>query len=160
SLTPIVEFSTIDGMPTPNWTLRFGLEIDEDNNAWQPVRHRGKDKDNQLYLEAIYSIGHKLIDYKRGKRIRVQIQSTLMNTSYNGEYDKVGNILCCAYGASRRMEKRGSSDNKKMDSADSLFDDDIALINAEAWLLQADMVSQDSPIKELAVKRREQIKRI
>ncbi len=51
---------------------------------------------------------------------------------------RIKNLTIYAYGASRRMGTGSLSEIRNFDNAASLFSDDVALINAEEWLLQAD----------------------
>lgn len=50
----------------------------------------------------------------------------------------VGGLICYGYGAARRMGKSSLSEQRTDDTTVSLFSDDVDLINAEEWLLQAD----------------------
>jgi len=51
---------------------------------------------------------------------------------------KFKNLIVYAYGASRRMGTGALSETQSPDNSASLFSDDVSLINAEEWLLQAD----------------------
>jgi len=89
----------------------------------------------------------------------------------------VGGLICYGYGASRRMGKASLSEQRTDDTTASLFSDDVDLINAEEWLLQADYAASralfdpslmpgDNPLSRApksntrAAKRRDQIKDI
>lgn len=52
--------------------------------------------------------------------------------------------LCIAYGATRRMGTGALSSASRGDATASLFRDDVALINAEEWLLQKDYAARAS----------------
>jgi predicted ATP-binding protein involved in virulence len=54
------------------------------------------------------------------------------------------NLIVYAYGASRHMGHGSLSDTQENASAASLFFDDVSLINAEEWLLQAYFAVQNS----------------
>lgn len=70
-------------------------------------------------------------------------------------------VVCFGYGASRRMSETSISDISKDDPTASLFSENVALINAEEWLLQTDYAaSKPSLIQKLAQKRLDQIKKI
>jgi predicted ATP-binding protein involved in virulence len=60
------------------------------------------------------------------------------------EYGRLGDFLCFAYGASRRMGRATLSDEKYSTASVSLFDDDAPLINVEDFFLQADYDAQKS----------------
>ena len=73
-------------------------------------------------------------------------------------------MLCYGYGASRIMGESSLSETSFGDPNASLFQDDVELINAEEWLLQADYSAKSSGnntiIGQIARKRRDQIKEI
>lgn len=76
------------------------------------------------------------------------------------EYEKVSGILYFGYGASRRMGETSISDEDN-DPTASLFDENIALVNAEEWLLQADYAaSKKSSVQKLAKEYLEKIKNV
>lgn len=51
-------------------------------------------------------------------------------------------VLCCGYGATRRLGAAGLENRDALDSGDSLFEADVPLINAVEWLLQADYAAR------------------
>lgn len=63
-------------------------------------------------------------------------------------------IACFPYGANRRLGKGSFSDNLTTATTSSLFNDHIALVNAEDWLLQADYSASKSPDKNSPLKQR------
>ena len=70
-------------------------------------------------------------------------------------------LICYGYGASRRMGKVSLSEQRTDDTTASLFSDDVDLINAEEWLLQADYAASRAPKNNTrAAQRRDQIKGI
>ncbi len=74
---------------------------------------------------------------------------------------EVENLICYGYGASRRMGKSSLSEQRTDDTTASLFSDDVDLINAEEWLLQADYAASRAPKNNTrAAQRRDQIKEI
>ncbi len=67
-------------------------------------------------------------------------------------------LVCYGYGASRRMGKVSLSEQRTEDTTASLFSDDVDLINAEEWLLQADYAaSRASEGNTRAAGRRDQV---
>lgn len=58
------------------------------------------------------------------------------------------NLKVYAYGASRRMGHSSLSDTKDMVPKESIFFDDVDLINAEEWLLQAYFAVQNAEEEE------------
>ena len=73
----------------------------------------------------------------------------------------IGGLICYGYGASRRMGKTSLSEQRTDDTTASLFSDDVDLINAEEWLLQADYAASRAPKNNTrAAQRRDQIKEI
>ena len=77
---------------------------------------------------------------------------------------KFGGLRCYAYGASRIMGESKLSNKESPDATASLFKDDVELINAEEWLLQADYSAKASKsrsrIGQTARKRRDQIREV
>ncbi|MBN1974057.1 MAG: AAA family ATPase [Sedimentisphaerales bacterium] len=73
-------------------------------------------------------------------------------------------LICYGYGASRIMGKSTLSEKELSDPTSSLFRDDVELINAEEWLLQADYSakasSKSSKVGQTVRKKRDQIKEI
>lgn len=70
----------------------------------------------------------------------------------------IKNLICYGYGASRRMGKASLSEQRTEDTTASLFSDDVDLINAEEWLLQADYAATKAPTNNTrAGERRDQI---
>ncbi len=70
----------------------------------------------------------------------------------------IGGLICYGYGASRRMGKASLSEQRTEDTTASLFSDDVDLINAEEWLLQADYAaSRAAEGSTRAAERRDQV---
>jgi len=80
----------------------------------------------------------------------------------NIEPEKLGGLKCYGYGASRIMGESSLSEKELDDPSASLFKDNVELINAEEWLLQADYAAKaskaSSRIGQNARKRRDQIR--
>ncbi|WP_157307170.1 AAA family ATPase [Chitinophaga tropicalis] len=75
--------------------------------------------------------------------------------------DVARSFVVFSYGANRTMSKTSlANDFIKMNS-ETLFFENRTLINAEEWLLQLDYAaSKDSDVKQLAIRKREQVKSI
>jgi energy-coupling factor transporter ATP-binding protein EcfA2 len=72
--------------------------------------------------------------------------------------DDISGLICYGYGASRRMGKASLSEQRTEDTTASLFSDDVDLINAEEWMLQADYAATKAPRGNTqAGERRDQI---
>jgi len=70
----------------------------------------------------------------------------------------IKNLICYGYGASRQMGKASLSEQRTEDTTASLFSDDVDLINAEEWLLQADYAATKASTNNTrAGERRDQI---
>jgi len=73
-----------------------------------------------------------------------------------------GGLKCYGFGASRIMGESSLSEKKIGDASASLFKDNVELINAEEWLLQADYSAKasktSSRIGQNARKRRDQVR--
>jgi energy-coupling factor transporter ATP-binding protein EcfA2 len=62
------------------------------------------------------------------------------------ENENLLGLKCYGYGANRRMGETSLSETLSSDGCTSLFSDNVSLINAEEWLLQADYaVSRSAP---------------
>jgi predicted ATP-binding protein involved in virulence len=78
--------------------------------------------------------------------------------SYEGQSLDRRGLICYGYGASRRMGKAVLSEQRTDDTTASLFSDDVDLINAEEWLLQADYAASKAPKSNTrAAQRRDQV---
>jgi hypothetical protein len=75
------------------------------------------------------------------------------------EYSKLGDFLCFAYGASRKMGYSSLSSEKYSTASVSLFDDEAPLINVEEFFLQADYEAKTAKTA-IAIKPRESIKKL
>lgn len=77
------------------------------------------------------------------------------------EEHNISGLVCYGYGASRRMTQTSLAERKDNATSASLFSDEVALMNAEEWLLQADYAAiRESNLQKQAAKRRDQIKDI
>jgi len=70
----------------------------------------------------------------------------------------LGELVCYGYGATRRMGSVALSDQRVIGRTASLFWDDVTLMNAEEWLLQADYGARvAAPEQEQIRRRRDQV---
>lgn len=130
---------------------------------WKSVRN-GYYKSN-LQLSGTLIFGAKLTS----KESNTQINNFFLRNGKDGiksigmPYKQLQSegILCFGYGAGRHITVGSLGNTKDENPVASLFSEDVPLVNAEEWLLQADYAaSKASTIRERAVKRRDQIKDI
>ena len=80
----------------------------------------------------------------------------------NIDQETLGGLKCYGFGASRIMGESSLSEKELDDPSASLFKDNVELLNAEEWLLQADYSAKaskaSSKIGQKARKRRDQIR--
>jgi energy-coupling factor transporter ATP-binding protein EcfA2 len=129
--------------------------------GWQPFRSNGEN--NKLSISAKIYSGSKLKDQADGNIDRYAFKTLeLGRSSYTLiPFARIGGLQCHGYGATRRMGSTSLSDNDEYDDNISLFRDDVALLNAEEWLLQADYAaSKRSRVQKQAKKRRDQVKTV
>ncbi len=92
--------------------------------------------------------------------VAVDEESSGFCKEYNGEI--YGGLKCYGFGASRIMGEGSLSEKEIDDPSASLFKDNVELINAEEWLLQADYSAKaskaSSRIGQNARKRRDQVR--
>jgi tetratricopeptide (TPR) repeat protein/energy-coupling factor transporter ATP-binding protein EcfA2 len=70
-------------------------------------------------------------------------------------------LICYGYGASRHMENSALTKQPQAENSASLFSDDVALLNAEEWLLQMDYAAaKSSTIKNTARKNFDDVKNL
>jgi energy-coupling factor transporter ATP-binding protein EcfA2 len=83
--------------------------------------------------------------------------------AHSVEEERFRSVVCFGYGASRRMGKGSLSGNDEDEPFASLFVDDVALLNAEEWLIQADYaahITKGASAKKRTEKRRDEIKEV
>lgn len=118
----------------------------------------------EVLISAKVSCGAKINEVEKESEIKDLYVSQIKDgggaTSYPIEI--LGGLKCYGFGASRIMGESSLSEKKFEDSSASLFKDNIELINAEEWLLQADYVAKaskaSSRIGQNARKRRDLIR--
>lgn len=137
--------------------------------------YRNKEKDT-LVISGKASFSSKLTDTARELKkedLEVEISSVAdrkskkfqwWGSSKNIHKEILGGLISYGYGASRIMGESSLSEKELGDPTASLFKDDVELINAEEWLLQADYSAKASKsrsrIGQTARKRRDQIREV
>ncbi len=130
---------------------------------WNPCR--GERKIDAFHIQCSFFKGDKLTEYVVDAQvIDLYIKDIRREFGVNLQmnlkgYQPLGEVICFGYGASRRMSETSISDISKDDPTASLFSENVALMNAEEWLLQTDYTSRiSSPIQKRTQQRLEQIK--
>ena len=127
--------------------------------AFSRSLHSKQHSDGSYKLECGICIGKGL---KSGSVYQTFSRVTAQGNEYGIVSDlpakeSVG-LICYGYGASRRMGKVSLSEQRTDDTTASLFSDDVDLINAEEWLLQADYAASRAPKDSTrAQERRDQV---
>lgn len=150
----LTKFSTRDDLVPKLFIDRGGFNL-----------FRNIQKDD-LQLDTETCCGAKISELEKGtKTVRLFVRKTEFGDSaevYPPRY--CGDLKCYGYGASRIMGKGSLSEERPADATASLFKDDVELINAEEWLLQADYSAKaskkSSRIGQTARKRRDQIREV
>ncbi len=75
------------------------------------------------------------------------------------EYSRIGDFLCFAYGASRKMGRSSFTNEKYAGASISLFNDEAALINVEEFFMQADYEAKTSR-SSLSTAQRNKVKQL
>jgi len=132
-----------------------------ENDRFNLFRNKGKEEIS-ISLKVCY--GAKIGEFKKeieARNYSVQV-GEITGTTHVFSEEIVGGLKCYGYGASRIMGESSLSEEKPSDATASLFKDDVELINAEEWLLQADYSAKasktSSTIERKALKRRDQIR--
>jgi predicted ATP-binding protein involved in virulence len=132
---------------------------------WDASRH---DIDKASFvLIATFSIGASLNEAKENiKRDDLAVYGDELSGVFGWHFsidEELGHIFCLGYGASRRMGESSLSEKLEDDPFASLFSDNVELLNAEEWLLQADYAAHagsNVTTRRRAAKRRDEIKDI
>lgn len=140
-------------------------------SMWNPLRQGVGHK--PLRISAVFITSMTMVGNEAGEAIRglyveenprgIGSPKEHMRSASFMEYEKLGNVPCYGYGASRRMGETSLSEKSDGDPFSSLFSEDVALINAEEWLLQADYAAHaatDAATRRRAMKRRADVKRV
>lgn len=130
---------------------------------WYPFRDAGDD--NFSYLRATFFQGGKLAEDKTGAVTGdFTVEGDSVSTWTYAELSvDVGPVVCFGYGASRRSGETSLSNGKDESVFASLFSEEVALLNAEEWLLQSDYAARaasDAATRNHAAKRRDDIKKV
>ena len=165
ALTPIIPPFN-NSIVIPRCFLLYGMPPE-----WKPFRYRNDDKGYNL--SAHFFIGAKIAESKSdGEVDDYSISGNKKGGTYTIENAQLGNVIenvqigefiCFGYGASRRMGETSLSEKTDDDPFISLFSENVALLNAEEWLLQADYAAHaasNSSARERAEKRRDEIKEV
>ena len=134
-------------------------------NRERKYRLRRREEKDGFSIHSKVCLGAKISELE--KRIDTNIVDLMVRkistsgTPYSKSY---GGLKCYGYGASRIMGKPTLSEKESTNATASLFRDDVELINAEEWLLQADYSAKasktSSRIGQRALKRRDQIREV
>lgn len=142
----------------PKYAVNFKL-----NSEWNPYR---QNRESNYRLSANYFVGGDSIRSTNGKEFNdfyVSGDKSSWGSASARLNEEVGEVVCFAYGASRRMGDTSLSDTGEDSSFASLFSDNVALINAEEWLLQADYAAHaanSSGAQKRAKARRDEIRKV
>lgn len=175
ALEPIVE----DPAPLPSSRGKYSVSMfsrlfraDTSQAGWDLFRKKERDT-TSIYGEAC--VGAKITELEkrfRTEKLEVSIRAhSYVGSKHEGGWTKstrvyadreLRDLICYGYGASRIMGESSLSEKELGDPTASLFKDDVELINAEEWLLQADYSAKasktSSKIGRKAIKRRDQIR--
>ena len=167
AVTPIVFPALTEQEGQEHVIARFFID-QKMNSEWEPYRY-GKGNDN-YYFSADFSVDAKLLDSKIGEVLvdfhvgRNENSSHLFSKRANSIPKKhLAEIACFGYGASRRMGDTTLSEKAEDYPFASLFSDNVPLLNAEEWLLQADYAAHagnNATARKRAAERRDEIKEI
>jgi ABC-type multidrug transport system ATPase subunit len=130
---------------------------------WSPYRQSG---DGNYMLSTNYLIGAGLKETKKGRTwedFKLMGNKTGVKLASAPFPENVGEVVCFAYGASRRMGDMALSNTGEDSPFASLFSENVALINAEEWLLQADYAAHAANslgAQKRAKARRDEIKKV
>jgi predicted ATP-binding protein involved in virulence len=107
------------------------------------------------------SIALSILDSNRKRSVETIIYAFKDGTvSAGGLSEKTKELKCFGYGANRKMSSGGLS-KLLNNNSETLFNENARLINAEEWLLQLDYAaSKESDVKNFAIAKRDQVKKI
>jgi predicted ATP-binding protein involved in virulence len=121
---------------------------------WNTARFNGEKKSR---LEANTIAAHGLKKLLKDKELKLYVEQG--HDSYNDitdsedTYSQIGDFLCFAYGASRKMGRSSFTSDKFSTASVSLFNDEAPLINVEEFFLQADYEAKTSRSTESSAQR-------
>ncbi len=112
---------------------------------WNTSRFDGK---TESVLEANTIGAHSFKQLLDDNKLLLQVNQgheSIRDIYFNEEeYLHIGDFLCFAYGASRKMGRSSFSNEKFSTASVSLFDDEAPLINVEEFFMQADYEAKTS----------------
>ncbi len=121
-------------------------------------------KKDEISILTNVCFGAKISELQKGTETEnVYVKAKEFGSSCrNYSSENFGGLKCYGFGASRIMGESSLSEREPSDPTASLFKDNVELINAEEWLLQADYSAKaskaSSKIGQNARKRRDQIR--
>lgn len=141
--------------------LQYGLQLS--TGVFRTIGATGSSRTRQRTPKSVFTVSCRLGEKLQHSGLEAWVGSFGIETRRNG--GSIGghaldtrNLICYGYGASRRMGKVSLSEQRTDDTTASLFSDDVDLINAEEWLLQADYAASKAPKSNTrAAKRRDQV---
>lgn len=118
----------------------------------------------QYELSADFLVDTKLSENDGRKIVNFMVHRARWESGVNPvSLRDITEFNCFGYGASRRMGETALSEKGEDDPFASLFSDNVELLNAEEWLLQADYAAHagsNAATRKRAEKRRDEIKEI
>lgn len=125
---------------------------------WDTRRFDGK-QPSHLEANTIAAYGFNKLIKNSELHFRIEQGHESIRDLYyeEGTYEQIGDFLCFAYGASRKMGHSSLTNEKFSTASISLFDDEAPLINVEEFFMQADYEAKTSRSGE-ARKQREKVK--
>jgi energy-coupling factor transporter ATP-binding protein EcfA2 len=153
AMTPKRERGTLEGYVVPRC---FSIE----SFKW-PLYRSGVGGYN---LIADFLVDTKLSKNNGRKIVSLNVQrGRAVSTCTPISLRQITEFPCFGYGASRRMGETALSERGEDDPFASLFSDNVELLNAEEWLLQADYAAHagsNAATRKRAATRRDEIKDI
>lgn len=113
---------------------------------------------NILQLRCTYSVGAHLNQFETGSKKDLYAVWTKKGYQFNTIKSSELDVLCIAYGAARRMAAPALAEKTLSDPTANLFDESLALLDAEEWLLRADYASKSTDNPTLFFAQLERIK--
>jgi predicted ATP-binding protein involved in virulence len=127
---------------------------------WNTARFDGKQK-SVIAANTIAAHGFKQL--VTGSELLLQLEqghSTYNDIQHNEEnYTRIGDFLCFAYGASRKMGRNSFTSERYSTASVSLFNDEAPLINVEEFFMQADYEAKTSR-SSLSTAQRNKVKQL
>ena len=171
ALEPIVKETAVMSLPKDSVSMVSRLyQADMLQDGWDLTRKREKKRETIL-LSGEACFGTIITDLKKNfskENLEVSLRAHFYTGGKKeGNWAKstniyvesnLGELKCYGYGASRIMGESSLSEKELGDPTASLFRDDVELINAEEWLLQADYSAKASKTSSM-IGRKARMKR-